>query len=267
MNIKSLGYRTDFIFNEFDGSIVVKNDYIVATTNSNPNYFWGNLLLYSDPPERKSLKKWKEDFKREFSNPDIYHITLAWDSPNGEEGDPSAFIEDGFKLEKSIVLTSSKVKEPPKFNPSVSLKIIESDQDYEKCVQTQISCGSPHLSKQAWEGFYRKQMKQYRKMISEKRGLWFGAVLDDQLVGNLGIFSDREVGRFQIVSTHPDFQRKGVCSTLVNKSANYAFDNLGLETLVMVADETYHAAKIYESVGFEPTEKQIGLCWYDESKS
>ena len=33
-----------------------------------------------------------------------------------------------------------------------------------------------------------------------------------------------------------------------------------VETLVMVADEEYHAAKVYESVGFRPTEKLLGLC-------
>jgi hypothetical protein len=35
---------------------------------------------------------------------------------------------------------------------------------------------------------------------------------------------------------------------------------MGVETLVMVADESYHAAKIYESVGFAPQEKMYGLC-------
>jgi hypothetical protein len=34
---------------------------------------------------------------------------------------------------------------------------------------------------------------------------------------------------------------------------------MGAKTLVMVADENYHAAKIYESVGFRSTERQIGI--------
>jgi hypothetical protein len=40
-----------------------------------------------------------------------------------------------------------------------------------------------------------------------------------------------------------------------------------LKKLVMVADEHYHAAKIYESVGFVPTEKQVGVNWYDRSRA
>jgi len=39
-----------------------------------------------------------------------------------------------------------------------------------------------------------------------------------------------------------------------------------MKTLVMVADENYHAAKIYESIGFQPEEKQVGLDWWKKSK-
>jgi hypothetical protein len=38
---------------------------------------------------------------------------------------------------------------------------------------------------------------------------------------------------------------------------------MGIEELVMEADEDYHAAGIYESVGFRPTQKQVGLEWFD----
>ena len=67
--INSLGYRKDFIFNRLDGSVEDKGNYIVATTASNPNYFWGNLLLYKRPPQRGDFEKWKAE------NPDTT-ITL-----------------------------------------------------------------------------------------------------------------------------------------------------------------------------------------------
>ncbi|MGK0367841.1 MAG: ribosomal protein S18 acetylase RimI-like enzyme, partial [Thermoproteota archaeon] len=115
--------------------------------------------------------------------------------------------------------------------------------------------------------FHRKQIIQYRKMIQAGLGQYFGAFLEGKLVGSLGLFRDKEVGRFQIVGTDPNFQRRGVCSSLVYHSAKYGFQKMGLSTLVMVADEAYHAAKIYESVGFKPTQKQIGLCWYDKERT
>lgn len=264
--IKSLGYRTDFIFNQFDGSVVSKGKYLVATTDSNPNYFWGNLLLYPSPPQTSDYQKWVEDFKKEFTNPDIYHMTFAWDSTTGEEGETFEFIENGFKLESSVVLSTKEIKNPPKFNDQVELKVIEDEKDFERCIEIQVDCSNDYLSKESWEDFYRKSMEQYKAMIKNRKGFWFGAILDNKIVGSLGIFIDNDVARYQIVSTDPEFQRQGVCSTLVYKSADYIFKNTDANTLVMVADEDYHAAKIYESVGFKPTEKQIGLCWYDKEK-
>jgi hypothetical protein len=38
----------------------------------------------------------------------------------------------------------------------------------------------------------------------------------------------------------------------------------GLHTLVIVADQDSAAARLYESVGFQPTEKQVGLEWWPE---
>ncbi|MGK5088288.1 GNAT family N-acetyltransferase [Bdellovibrionota bacterium FG-2] len=93
-----------------------------------------------------------------------------------------------------------------------------------------------------------------------------GVFVDGRQVGNLGVFTDGDLGRFQLVAVHPDYQKQGVCGTMVFRSASYAFEKMGVKTLVMVADEEYHAAKIYESVGFVPTEKIVGVCWWDKAK-
>jgi predicted GNAT family acetyltransferase len=78
-------------------------------------------------------------------------------------------------------------------------------------------------------------------------------------VADLGLFVIDGVGRFQSVETLPEFRRRGICGTMVYQVANYGFERLGAKRLVMIADEFYHAAKIYESVGFRPTERQVGL--------
>jgi|SaaInlStandDraft_5_1057022.scaffolds.fasta_scaffold60497_2 hypothetical protein len=265
--IKSLGYRTDFIFNKLDGSVTDNGDYIVAKTSSNPNYFWGNLLLFKDAPQKGDFKTWKDSFIKEFDNPEIYHMTFAWDSPEANEGDCSEFIENGFELDKGVVLTTKSVVEPPKFNKDIDVNPISLENDINRIIEIQVSCANTeHLSKEAWQGFYTKSMKQFAKIINEGHGKWFGAYVDGALVGSLGVFMDGDVARYQIVSTHKDFQRRGVCSSLVYKSALYAFEEMGAATLVMVADEEYHAAKIYESVGFKLNQYQIGLCWWDKEK-
>jgi ribosomal protein S18 acetylase RimI-like enzyme len=90
-------------------------------------------------------------------------------------------------------------------------------------------------------------------------GGWFGAFLGDRLVGDLGIFRDADLGRYQSVKTHPDHRRKGVCSTLVYESAQIAFNEWGIKDLVIAADPSEQALAIYRSLGFETVEQQIGL--------
>lgn len=263
--VKSLGYRTDFIFNRLDGAVTDCGDYLVAETNSNPNYFWGNLILFKRPPVRGDLNSWKRIFKDKFKNPAIYHMTFAWDSPEGEIGDCEEFLLDGFELEQSVVLTCSDVVKPLKFNPAVEVRKVDLHLELNECVRIQVACAHGHLSKEMWQEFYQTSMENYQRLISEGHGDWYGAYIDGVLVGTLGLFIDKDIGRFQIVSTDPSYQRLGVCSTLVYEISKRALES-GLKELVMVADEDYHAAKIYESVGFIPNQKQVGLCWWDREK-
>jgi len=266
MKLRSLGFKSELIFLKYDGQIIDRGSYLVVKTLSNPNYFWGNLLIFDGPPRNGDFHRWKNLFELEFTDPRIYHQTFAWDSPEGQVGDVSEFVANGFKFEKSVVLTAQNVYLPQKYHPTVKVRPIENAQDWEESIQVQIACGNESLSKAQWEGFYRSQMERYKIFIASGEGVWFGAYLNDRVVGCLGIFTDGDLGRYQIVSTHPMHQRQGICGSLVYESAQYAFERMKVKSLVMVADEEYHAAKIYESVGFQPTEKLQGLCWWDKTR-
>jgi hypothetical protein len=43
----------------------------------------------------------------------------------------------------------------------------------------------------------------------------------------------------------------------VHRVSRYGFEELGAQTLVMVADPAYPAIRIYRSVGFTDTERQL----------
>jgi predicted GNAT family acetyltransferase len=70
------------------------------------------------------------------------------------------------------------------------------------------------------------------------------------------------VGRFQSVETHPDFRRRGIAGTLVFQAGRQAKAKYDLHTLVIVAERASSPARLYESLGFQPTEKQVGLEWW-----
>jgi predicted GNAT family acetyltransferase len=84
------------------------------------------------------------------------------------------------------------------------------------------------------------------------------------LVADLGVFHDgRGLGRYQAVETHPDFRRRGIAGTLVYEAGRRAIAEHGLQTLVIIADEDGDPSRLYQAVGFAPTEKDVGVLWWE----
>lgn len=265
MQLRSLGFRSELVFTDFDGKIEDRGDYLVVRTLTNPHFFWGNLLIFDKPPQKGDFSKWVSLFKKEFTDPSIYHMTFAWDLE--EKGDLADFEQAGFELERNIVLATSEVTEPPRVHSELQVRPLQGDEEWERMIQIQVDSAHGHLPRHEWEKFYHSQSIRYRTMEKAHRGHWFGGFINNQLIAGLGIFHDGNLGRYQIVSTHPDFRRQGVCGTLVYRSAQYALKTLGLKQLVMCADPDYHAARIYESVGFKPVQVDHGVCWWDRSRA
>jgi ribosomal protein S18 acetylase RimI-like enzyme len=65
------------------------------------------------------------------------------------------------------------------------------------------------------------------------------------------------LARFQTVETDPDFRRQGLAGTLRHYAGQRGVDEVGAETLVIVADLGYHAIDLYRSVGFVVREIQL----------
>lgn len=264
MNIQSFGYRTDLIFPHFDGEVIDRGDYTVIRTPFNPTFYWGNFLLFVQPPAAGDLHRWRRLFAEEIGTPPATkHLAFGWDTTAGETGVIQPFLDAGFRSNSSVVLTTQEVSKPPKFNEQIEVRRLTQDWEWEGALEVQVACREPEHAADGYRTFKQRQMARWRTMAEAGLGEWFGAFLEGRIVGDLGVFVQGGVGRFQSVGTHPDFRRRGICGTLVYEAAQYAFEHLRAETLVMVADEEYHAAKIYESVGFKPTEHQIGIDWWE----
>jgi GNAT superfamily N-acetyltransferase len=272
MKIDSLAFKTDLFFHRFNGIVLEFEDYLVVQTPTNPCFFWGNLLYFKKPPTLDSFKSWQTLFNKHFQKLSVNHMTFSWDSHlydldfENETDLMAHFQSEGFELEQSIVMVAEKIVVPPKIFPSLKIAPIDTETEWEMVIANQVRCRAPQFEEKAYRLFTERRMASYRLMIKQGKGEWLGAFYDEILVGDLGIFVENGVGRFQVVSTHPDYRRLGVCSTLVYNACLFATENLNATHFVMVADPEYHAAKIYESIGFTPTQKQIGLCKYDKSR-
>ncbi len=268
MVIRSLGRRTDLIFAKFSGSVIDNCSYTLIQTPSNPGYHWGNYIVFDHAPQNGSLKKWTELFNKEFgyySEP--HHYVFTWDTGADNKGDHQEFLDANFELDSATVLTSMKLNPPPHINDHVQVRRISSDKDWAEVIQLQTLCADPKFMNDYYEQFKQRQMASYRKMSEAGMGSWFGAFMDGKLVGDLGIFYEGNVGRYQNVGTHPDHRRQGICGTLVYQTGLLAFEEFGVDHLVMEADIDYHAARIYESVGFKRNEVNHALSWWKGKES
>jgi ribosomal protein S18 acetylase RimI-like enzyme len=265
VDINSLGYRSDLIFPRFDGQIMDRGDYLAVLTPANPDFHWGNFLLFKEPPGEGDFNGWKALFSKEIGL-EAQHMAFGWDTVDGEMGQVGPFLAAGFSLEESVVLTAASVNPPPKVNHEVVVRPLSEDWEWEAALGNQIACRDLEYGEAGYRVFRERQMARYRKMVRAGLGHWFGAFLEGRLVADLGVFKDDELGRFQSVGTHLDFRRRGICGTLVYRAASHAYEAMGISTLVMVADEHDHAAGIYESVGFEKAEYQRGLGWWDRAR-
>jgi len=262
MKIQSLGYRTDLIFRSFDGQIIDRGDYLVIRTPTNPAFHWGNFLLFSQPPREGDIDVWRDLFAREIGfSPSIEHQAFGWDSPDGEEGEIQPFIEAGFHLKSNVVLTSSEPSIPARPSSLVNIRPLKTEADWERAVENQVVCREPGFEEDGYRKFQKKQMARYRKMAASGYGDWYGAFIGQKLVADLGLYHHRGVGRYQSVVTIPDFRRRGIAGTMIVEASRQAKEKFNLHTLVIVADQDSGPARLYASLGFELTEKQVGLEW------
>lgn len=265
MHIKSLGYRTDLIFPSFDGEITDRGDYLVIRSPTNPNFYWGNFLLFSQPPREGDYWKWRELFVKEIgAPPKIEHQTFGWDSPEGDEGVIQPFLQAGFRLNRGIVLQSTGLPHLARPPAQVNVRALMTETDWDRAVDNQVVCREEAFEERAYREFRRQQMDRYRKMVTTGLGDWYGAFIEGRLVADLGIFHDGSLGRFQSVETHPGFRRQGIASTLIAEASRLAKTKYDTNTLIIVADEGSSAARLYETLGFQPVEKQVGLEWWPQ---
>lgn len=263
MQVQSLGYRTDLFFSTFDGLTIDRGKYLVIQTPANPDFYWGNYLIFPEPPAKGDLDYWRGLFVREIgSPPEVKHQVFGWDSPQGELGEIRPFLSAGFSLVQSVVLSSHAPQPPARMNESITVRPLQSEDDWAQATDNQVACREADFSEADYRLFKQPQMARYLRMQSAGLGHWYGAFLTDRLVADLGIFHQDRLARFQSVGTHPDFRRQGIAASLVYQASLLAIQELKLHTLVIVAEEDSSPARIYHSVGFEMTEKQVGLEWW-----
>jgi ribosomal protein S18 acetylase RimI-like enzyme len=254
MEIASLAYRTDLALLQHSGSTVEEHGaYLVVRTPHNPTFWWGNhLLLPEGAVDEEAARMWVATFEDEF--PEARHRTFGVDGTAGELADVAGFAALGMETEVLSVMTATEVRPPPRPDTDTTLRPLSSDDDWAQ--QVELSMVGEGFGYD--RAFCTARTTAERSLVEQGYGAWWGAFDGDVLLSSMGLFlASPGLARFQNVKTHPEARGRGLAGTLVHRTSRYGFDELGVHTLVMVADPDYLAIRIYRSVGFAATERQV----------
>lgn len=258
VDVNSLGYRTDIMLLSMLGcGIDDRGDHLVIRTPSQPTFHWGNFLLFAEPPVAGDAQRWPELFRAEF--PDANHMVFGIDTEDGTTGDLTEFVAAGFTPRADLVLAAPYVPEPPGVNHQAEYRILESDDDWQQAIDLQAA--DNHLYPAAnYLLFLQRKMAAMRELQDAGHGGWLGAFLEERMVSTIGIYSDEEcIARYQSIDTLAEFRGRGFAGSLVHYASEFAIEELGARTLVIVTDPTYAATRTYRSVGFTDVQHQVGL--------
>ena len=265
----SLVWATDIDVLAVDGVVVRRDGYLVVRSPSHPEFYWGNLLLFPDPPAAGDGARWERRFEAEFGGePGVEHVTFAWDRVDGALGAARAeFVARGYNVEESVglVATPDSLRAHPRANREVLVHALDPDGDgdlWDQVVELQVASRDRDFDEQAHRDFCRRRLSDRRALFRAGRGAWYVATEPDdrEVLGSCGVVVTGGRGRFQVVDTAAAHRRKGICSRLVVEAADRAARRHGADRFVIAADPGYHALGLYESLGFRPAERVAGVC-------
>lgn len=248
MELKSVGLNSDLEILKITSKVIDRGDYLKVETLNNPEFYWGNFLIFSSPPKNGDLQKWLEIWRQEFqSNSLIKHFAFTWDIFGGKP-ELDTFLASGFILEETVLMSTKELK-IYRQNSHVDYRIISSKEDWDQLIELQIETGLLELNynPNVYREFVQKRFGNYKLMVDNKQGNWFGAFINGKLVSDLGLFGDKKNMRFQSIETKLEFRGQGIAQNLMFFAAN----TINSDNYILQADSKGKAIDLYMKMGFE----------------
>jgi ribosomal protein S18 acetylase RimI-like enzyme len=257
VQVRSLGFRTDLMIRRLAGSTITERDsYLVFRTPDNPRFWWGNFLLFPEPPA--AGQQWEQIFAAEF--PEAKHRAIGVDNSDGDIGDTEVLSTLDLTPDVAVVLAARKLADPAPLSLATEIRPLEGDADWDQSHVLRLACEEDDDQTPEHLQFLRRRLDEARRMSEAGHGAWFGAFVDGQMRAGLGLYSDGSgYARFQSVDTHPYYRRQGFARALLTTAARWGSDRFGEPTFVIVADPDYFAIDLYRNIGFHDAEFQVQL--------
>lgn len=266
---RSLVWATELDVLPADRVLERRDDYLVVRSPGNPTHYWGNLLLFDQPPAPGDGARWERAFEAELGgDPRVQHRTFAWDRVDGALGAArEEFTGCGYKVEQSVglIATTAELRTHPRANREVAVHPLSplpggDDELWRQVVELQIAGRDGSFDETAYRAFVTRRLGDLRELFCAGRGCWYVALGEHgQVLGSCGVVVTGRRGRFQTVDTAARARRRGICSRLVVEAAHRTAERYAAGLFVIVADPGYHALGLYESLGFRRRERVAGV--------
>lgn len=265
MNKPSLALQSELVVAQLEAELTEHDEVWRLHTPSHPSFYFGNLLALKVPILSKPKAEWEALFASQFpANPEIKHKTFTWVNRQQEtRSDLSDWLGDHYDFDETHILgmAPSGLKAIA-LNNSLKISAIESEGDWEQWQALAFLEKNDEHDKDELKAYLKGRADNYQALAKRSAGEYLGAFDGDRLVGYAGLYHRGEMARFQNVHVIPEYENQGIARTLLARLIERAPANI--EQLIIVADEHYHASKLYQALGFQIVERERSLCWWPE---
>ncbi|MCK0141332.1 GNAT family N-acetyltransferase [Aliiroseovarius sp. F20344] len=253
--MKSLEFATDLMVQDGQTKIQRYHDRFVQRTPKEPNYWFGNRVVFYEPP------KSADDLIAQFHSdiPEAKHTCISWDIPNlSIQSVKDVFGSTGLRIEEGDVLALKQDLKRAEAPEGIEIRPLVSASDWHQSE----AIGRADLLKEdvpeaGLDTYLANRTTARKEQIAKGLGQWFGAFDGDTLAGDMGIFNDDQLIRYQSVQTHEAYRRRGICSALLCTSLVWARGRAPNAQPVIVAQADSDAGRLYRRAGFELAETTI----------
>ncbi|MCW2925747.1 MAG: hypothetical protein JWM98_3151 [Thermoleophilia bacterium] len=257
-----------------EGTIVEdRGPYVLVRSSGNPGHYWGNFLLWREPPAPGDRERWEAAFEREFRDqPASVHRAFGIDGPCTEEA-AAEFAAAGYEVMHGAALVAEphELAAHARANTEVEVRELDpaegADADlWAAAVEVHTANREPGHEEGPHRAYTWARMAERRARFTQGDGGWFVALTPQgEVAASCGVVVTEGRARFQSVDTAEAHRSRGIASRLVHDVGRAALDRFGAEQLVIGADAEHHAFSLYQSLGFVVRERTVELCWWPTS--
>jgi len=254
MEITSIGFLSETLFQRHNGIVRDLGDCIEVRTPDNYDFWFGNYLLLAAPPKVVDIPRWIARFGAAFADtPELRHKCLQW---SGEGCDTRAeFERRGWEFDQTSVLSATTSKALRPAPEGLEFREITGQSDWAKVLEHHVLTRPDGFAEAAYRAFKTKRLAVFQALVEAGHGHWYGAFKGVDLVGDMGIFHRNNISRFQEVSTHPNHRRQGICAALVHYVSCAEQAARAGNQMVILADKGEPAERIYKRLGYAEIEQ------------